>query len=120
MAVAMERQRQEMEAKIAALTPAPPAEAVSEEQLVTLQARLESLHSAQLLSDAEVYSLEDAVADYVELKASMAGQVITEDLIYSSVAQACGAASRLHKLVTLSGSMAGDAAFARQLRRKFV
>jgi hypothetical protein len=120
MVVEMERQRQEMEAKIAELTPGPATEAVSEEQLVALQARLESVHAVKLLSDAELFALEDTVADYVELQACMAGQPITEAMIYAPVAQSSGPANKLHKLVRLSASMPSDAAFARQLRRKFV
>jgi hypothetical protein len=120
MVAAMERQRQELEAKVAALTPSPPSEAVSEGALAALQARLESMHAAKLLSDAELYSVEDMLADFVELKASMAGQPITEAMIYAPLAQQCSTASTLHKLVRLSASMVGDVAFARQLRRKFV
>ena len=119
MVVAMERQRQELEEHLAKVA-TPPTEAVSEEALALLQARLESLHSAKLLSDAELYSLEDAVADFVELKASMAGQPITQAMIYAPLARSCCTASKLHKLVNLSASMVGDAAFARQIRRKFV
>ena len=119
MVAAMVRQRQELEAKVAALTPSS-SEAVSEEELARLQARLESMHAAKLLSDVELFSLEDTVADFVELKASMAGQPITEAMIYAPLTQVCSSASTLHKLVSLSGSMVSDVAFVRQLRRKFV
>ena len=114
----METQRKEMEAKIAELTPAPPAEAISEEQLATLQARLEGLHAAKLLGDEELFALEDLVGDYVELTASVPDRVITRYMIYSLSTVAV--ASKLDKLVILSEAMAGDAAFARQARRKFL
>jgi hypothetical protein len=38
-------------------------EAITEEQLEALQARLQALHEAELLSEAELASLEDTIAD---------------------------------------------------------
>ena len=66
--------------------------------LPSLQSRLESLHAAKLLTDEELYRLEDAIADGVE----------DEE----------GGGERVGKLVALSARLAGDAALARQLRRK--
>jgi hypothetical protein len=48
-----------------------PAEAITEQRLAALQARLEALHAAKLLGDDELYALEDMVADYYKLKSSM-------------------------------------------------
>ena len=45
----------------------PPTAAISEEQLSNLQARLEGLHMTKLLSDDELFALEDSVADWVSL-----------------------------------------------------
>ena len=45
----------------------PPAAAISEEQLSHLQSRLEGLHMTKLLSDDELFALEDSVADWVSL-----------------------------------------------------
>jgi hypothetical protein len=111
----MEQQRKEMETKIAELTPGPPSAAIADEQLAALQARIEGLHVTKLLTDEELFALEDLVADYVELTMSVADRVITRDTIC-----AMPAASKLDKLVGLSAAMAGDAAFARQARRKFL
>ena len=69
----LEQMRQEMQAKIehqheeviAKLTPAPPTEAVTGEQLVGLIARFASLRSAELITDEELAICEDLVADYV-------------------------------------------------------
>jgi hypothetical protein len=61
--------------------------------------------------------LEDLMADYVELKASVASGLITEQMIHSAPFKA---ASKLHKLVQLSTAMEGDASFARQTRRKYL
>lgn len=68
----MEQQRKEMEAKMeqqqaalkAELTAAPPA-AITEGQLVSLQARVEGLHATKLLTDEELFSFEDLIADWV-------------------------------------------------------
>ena len=68
---------------------------VRDQQLVALQSRLESLHAAKLLADEELFAVEDIIAD-------------------------CDAEDdRVSALVTLSGKMAADKAFARQLRRKY-
>ena len=56
------------------------------------------------------------MADYVDLQASVA-QVITEQMILSSTFATAG---KLHRLARLSTSMTGDAAFARQAKRRFL
>ena len=126
MEAKMEQQRKEMELQQAALkaeltlqlTVPPPAPATTDEQLAALQARVEGLHATKLLTDEELFALEDLVADYVELTASVTDGVITKDMIYAM--PTAGVASKLDKLVGLSAAMAGDAAFARQVRRKFM
>jgi hypothetical protein len=86
---------------------------VTDGQLSALQARLEALHVANLLSDDELFSLEDLCADFAELQAT-AG-VVTKELLL-----AVSSAATLQKLVGVSERMASDKAFARQARRKFV
>ena len=63
--------RQEMAKLRKEMKPVQPKEAILQGQLVALQTRLESLHATQLLTDEELHTLEDMVADYLELKASM-------------------------------------------------
>jgi hypothetical protein len=88
------------------------AEAISHAQLTQLQARIEALHSAALLTDEELFILEDLVSDVLELKVTPASLVTVEmALRHPPVAQLC-------KLVVLSEGIATDAAFARQARRK--
>jgi hypothetical protein len=112
-----EEAKAEMEARLAEQRKALEVkDAISDAQITALQARLESLHAAQLLAEEELYALEDTVADYVELRASMLGQAITEAMVYAS--HSFGAASKLHKLVALSAALPADVAFARQVRRK--
>ena len=81
--------------------------------MVALQARLESLHAAKILSDEELYALEDVIADDAEAalgEGAKGGAQEEEEAVQGGVS--C--------MVALSGRMAGDAAFGRQLRRKFV
>ena len=68
-----------------------------EQQLPALQARLEALHGARLLTEDELFLIEDALVDSLELESD---------------------GSRVAQLIALSTRLTGDAAFARQLRRK--
>ena len=78
-----------------------------------------SAHAAKLLADEELCAAEDLCADFVEIQASVP-HVLTEDAIFRGVGRSFEPAVRLHKLVRLSSKMASDAAFARQLKRKFL
>ena len=88
-------------------------EAVSGQQIEALTARLEAVHGAKLLSDDELFAVEDCVADFIEAQASY-------DVVTMEAVNANRAIGRLHKLVALGEGMPRDAMFARQLRRKFV
>ena len=71
----------------------------------TLQARLTTLHAAQLLSDEELFALEDVLGDYMVAKP--AGGILAADH---------PAAARFQSLLALSeGFSTNDAAFARQV-----
>ena len=76
---------------------------VTDAQLSALQGRLEALLEAQLLTEDEVGSLENIVADgVVEVgRASLVGTQVLQMALLSEV-------------------IAADRAFARQLRRKFL
>jgi hypothetical protein len=94
-----ERQRQEMEAKaerdraeLQAKLDVQRDDKLREERVVALQARLDAMHAAKLLADAELYAVEDIVAD---------------------------GGDQVAALLELSGRMVGDGAFSRQLRRKY-
>ena len=90
--------------------------------MASLQARLERIHTAKLLADEELYALEDLMADFVELKMTTPGRVVTEQMIiaFSGSDHGVSPASKLLKLVGLSAAMESDAAFSRQARRKFL
>ena len=119
MVSALETQRQEMQAllereraekeergtrlAVEGLRAEAVASKLREQQLAALQSRVESLHASKLLTDEELYRLEDMIADGLE-----------ED------GPGGGGAQLLTKLVALSSRMAADGAFARQLRRKYV
>ena len=91
------KQRAEMDTLREAATKADQAAAKADQMrdLLALQSRLETLHASKLLADEELYAVEDIIAE--------------ED----------DADGRVAALITLSGKMAGDGAFARQLRRKY-
>ena len=103
----MQEQRQQIEELKA------PQEAIAAQQVEALTARLQALHAAQMLSDDELFALEDCVADFLEAKASYG--VLTLEAVHAH-----RALSKVHKLLALGEGMADDAMFARQLRRKFV
>ena len=114
MEAKLEEQRQEttklrlaMEKRLA------PKEVISMEQVAAVTARLEALHAAQLLSDEELFALEDCMADFIEAKGTV--EVVTADTV--NTVRAVG---RVHKLISLSEGMPRDAMFARQLRRKLI
>ena len=101
------------EAQVEALREEKYQQVISDDELAALQQRLEQLHAAKQLSDDELFTLEDVLTDFIEVRAA-AGGVITRDMltIHSN-------AAKMHKLISVSAGVAGDAMFARQLRRKF-
>ena len=96
------RGRAEMRAE---MQPQLASEAISDEQLASFQTRLQSLHAARLLTDDELYSIEDTIADCVEVR--------------STVLITMPAVGQVLKMLSLSESIAADGSLARQLRRKF-
>ena len=110
----MVAQEAKQEAKLAAqeakLTP---REAITTEQLETLQLRLERMHEAGLLLDTALEALEDCIADYVEVRATLG--VVTVQTVCANEA-----ALLVHKLIALGEALPADKTFARQCCRKFV
>ena len=102
--------------------PAPkaPVAAIAEAELVALQARLEDIHASKLLTDDELHGVEDLLADWTEVEASMVEQVVTEVMLYASAGLTFAVGVKVHKLIKISVVTPGDAAFARQVRRKFL
>ena len=79
------------------------------------------MHTSKLLTDEELFALEDKIADWApEVQASMVGQIVTEVTLYATVSHTFGAGVNMHKMIKIYGVATGDAAFARQLRRKFL
>ena len=86
------------------------------ESLAALQVRLESLHTAGLLADEELFSLQDAIADHLEARSASGGcAVITASMLGGNPT-----AAAVHKMLTLSKGFSSDSALARQLKRKCV
>ena len=104
----LEQQRQTIEslqAKLAA-RPQPAMEVVDEEQLAALQSRLQAMHGSKLLTDDELFSIEDAIVDCVEAMPT-AGASASE-------------VEKVAKMLLVSSKVASDGTLARQLRRKFL
>ena len=83
------------------------SEAISEEQLEALQSRLVALHEAKLLTDEESDTAEDITIDCLELLAKAPMTTLEHPTV-----------DRVRTMIVLSGKVAADRAFARQLRRK--
>ena len=90
-----------------------PREVVTDAQVKALQTRLEALHAAQLISDDELFVLEDCIADFFEARRSF-------DVAKLEIASTNHAVGKMHLLVLLTEGVERDAPFARQLRRKFM
>ena len=109
-----EQQRQEIEKMREAASVKAEAQVVkscvSEAQLEALQTRLDALRQAKLLTDDEVFKLEDCVAEFIECRSSLT----------VAAAEMGAAAEQVKKLVGLSEGVAKDGMLARQLRRRFV
>ena len=101
---------QQTEARLRAELRAQPA--ITESDLTTLQTRLEGLHAVELLSEAELASLEDVLADFFE--ASAGCEAVTMEIV--NMHRAVG---QVHMMIAVSKGMAKDPMFARQLKRKF-
>jgi hypothetical protein len=99
--------RKELEAKMKlqeAKMPQLASAVISEARLEALQARVHALHSAKLLTDEELYTIEDTIADMIEATPTMLASHST--------------AERVLKMALLSEKMSVEGSFARQLRRK--
>ena len=99
------------------------AQVLSGAELSALQTRLERLHQATLLTDEELHAVEDLLADCFELQASAPGGSITAAASFylgvGSGGSSGGMIAAVLRLVAVSEGLSSDAAFARQLRRKF-
>eukprot|EP01052_Picozoa_sp_SAG31_P023458 SAG31_NODE_1935_length_6872_cov_11.115163_2_plen_266_part_00 len=102
------------------LRPPSPQILVMPEQLVAVQARINLLFKAEIITQDEVHLLEDSIADFILLSASV-GLVTREMLSVGSMGKPCehfAQAAKVHVIVALSEGIESDAGFARQLRRK--
>ena len=112
-------ERAALEAAVAELRTA----AVSIDQLATLQARVEGLHGAALLSDDELGALEDLIMDASDLRQSMAPEIITPQMVNAvggGRAPVFAAVQRVHRLVPALQTFTSNAGFTRQLRRRWL
>jgi chromosome segregation ATPase len=101
-----EDQKKENETLRAAARPRLAAEVIGEEELLALQTRLQAMHEAKLLTDEELFCLEDAIVDCIEVLPTAGASSPEVDKVV--------------KMMLVSAKVPGDAMLARQLRRKFV
>ena len=102
---AMEKQRAEMQALLDHERSEKERERqqnMKRAQITALQWRVQALHATQLLTDEELYRIEDVIADGCEVDDS-----------------GDGGDGRVAQMLALSERMTAEGAFARQLRRKF-
>ena len=104
----VEQQRQMIESLQAQLAarPQPAMDVIDEEQLAALQSRLQAMHGSKLLTDDELFSIEDAIVDCVEAMPT-AGASASE-------------VEKVAKMLVVSSKVASDGTLARQMRRKFL
>ncbi len=93
------------------------AEIISPDEMLALQARLERLHSTQMLTDDEFFELENLCCDFHEVKAATIGGSPMQEMLYSRP-EGLIVASKLARLIAVSEGLASDAGFARQIRRR--
>ena len=80
------------------------------DQLAAFQARFGALHTAQLLSDDELYALEDLIGDFCDLRESV-------EMAHATPKHSLAMMGKLRKLAALAETFADDATLARALRR---
>jgi hypothetical protein len=90
------------------------------EQLAALQLRLEGLHAAELLSDDELFALEDIICDISDLRQTMLPQVISAEMVGALGSTCAPKLPTLLKIMGASDTFRSDAAFARQLHRRWL
>jgi adenine-specific DNA methylase len=112
----LEIQRRDAEAKLEAqrkqtdeareeAKPQPACEAIPEEELRGLGGRLTAMHAAKLLTDEQLWTMEDIVADCAVVLASA---TVTDSVV-----------DKVLQMLRLSASIEADGSLARQLRRRF-
>lgn len=75
-------------------------------ELAALQSRLQAPHTAKLLTGEELYSLEDAIVDCIE--------------VMETAEASAPEVEKVAKMMLVSAKVPADGMLARQLRRKFV
>ena len=78
-------------------------------QLAAFQARFGALHTAQLLSDDELYALEDLIGDFCDLRESV-------EMAHATPKHSLAMMGKLRKLAALAETFADDATLARLAR----
>ena len=73
--------------------------------------RIGRLHAAQILQDEEMFTVEDTISDFIEIKGRVGAITLT-------VLQANPVAAQMRDIIALSSGMPNDEGFVRQMRRR--
>jgi hypothetical protein len=107
-----------MESLMLELTPPRPRAAISDAELGVLQARLDTLHAEELLTNDELQAIEDTISDFSDLRQLVLPKIITLEMVRDTPGEYFAAASSLRQVIGVSNTFDSNATFARQLRRK--
>ena len=114
-------ERGELEVRLAeAMSTRSQPEALDTPLLVALQECFERLHGAELLTEAELFVLEDAIADASDLRQATAPGLVTLEQVNSMPEHFAAIRKLLRMASTVETFGSSDSALARQLRRQFV
>ena len=101
----LDAQRKEAERAREEAQPQRACEAIVEEDLRGLGGRLTAMHAAKLLTDEQLWTMEDIVADCA--------------VVLASATVADSAVDKVLQMLRLSASIEADGSLARQMRRRF-
>ena len=88
-------------------------------RVAALQQRLAAMHSARLLTDETLHTLEDLLADVAEVRCSsslLSSAAVSSRSMDPAQLQLV---AKLDRLIGVSEALLSDASLARQIQRKF-
>jgi len=102
----LDQQRQVINSLRLASRPQLASEVIQEEQLASLQSRLQAMHEAKIITSEELHEVEDALIDCIEVMPTAEASAPEVD--------------KAAKILLVAAKVPSDGTFARQLRRKFL
>eukprot|EP01043_Picozoa_sp_COSAG02_P024743 COSAG02_NODE_1363_length_13047_cov_5.747374_5_plen_175_part_00 len=102
----LDQHRQVIDSLRTAARPQLASEVIQEEQLASLQTRLQTMHEAKLITSEELHEIEDALIDCIEVMPTAGASAPEVD--------------KVAKILLVAAKVPSDSTLARQLRRKFL